>query len=368
MASDPFGQIGNRNNVNAASYDEYRGWDGFNSFIRAIKELRAEAMRIGADIAVLEGGMARVGTLRLLLRQEVGAAKLQLNFTRRLYQLLEGAAYEATRIQSHVEARLDALLDQTTQAHIQDALGAATDDEIQEAATALSHWWKDKAFITSLERWEKECRGAIDRWFKRTHDEVGRRMQSKEFLRAHPEAQSAFDAAGIGGKSSAKGPWWKVVQSVFQAGGERKVVYDVAKSFGAKFRPYGAVKAASKIGRVGAVLAYVGVALDAWDWYQAAKSTKKRETARRKAAAFIRESREEVRKSLLGETGRRKGPAAYLDGIRTEIIRLRDAIGVEADDKEKQVNATEANIQTLDALLSDARARLGLQLKEETNG
>jgi hypothetical protein len=367
MASDPFGLVGERQDVNAVQYDAYRSWDGFNTFINSIRNLRSEALRVGADIAALEGGMARIGTLRTSRRRELAEARAQIAFTKRLYQLLNAAALEASRIRGHIEARLDALLDQTTQAHIQDAMGAATDDEIQEAAKALSKWWKDEAFKTRLERWEKESRTAIDRWFTRTHEEVGRRMQSKEFLQAHPEARSAFNAASMGGKDKATGAWAKIVQSAFQAGGQRTVVYDVAKSFGTKFRPWGATKLAAKIGRLGSVLAFVGVGLDAWDWHQAAKSTKKRETARKKASQFLHASKDEVRKSLLGENGRSDGPRAYLDDVGAEVIRLRDAIGGEIGERETAAETGVADIQALTDALADARAKLGLPPEEVTN-
>src|SRR5262249_5856816 len=138
-----FGLIGERRDVNAAQYDAYRGWDGFNAFIKSIKDLRSEALRIGADIAAIEGGMVRLGRLRTAIRRELAKVRAQLTFTKRLYQLLGASASEASRISSHIEARLDAVLDQTAQGHLQDAMGAATDEEIQEAAEALSKWWKD---------------------------------------------------------------------------------------------------------------------------------------------------------------------------------------------------------------------------------
>jgi hypothetical protein len=367
MASDPFGLVGERRDVNAAQYDAYRSWDGFNTFITSIKDLRSEALRVGADIAALEGGMARVGELRRARRRELAEARAQVAFTKRLYQLLDVAASEASRIRGHIEARLDSLLDQTTQAHIQDAMGAATDDEIQEAANALSRWWKDEAFKTNLERWEKESRTAIDRWFTRTHDEVGRRMQSKEFLRAHPEARSAFDAASMGGKESAKGAWAKIFQSVVQAGSKRNVVYDVGKFFGTKFRPWEATKLAAKIGRFAPYLAGIGVVLDAWDWHRAAKSGKKREAARKEATHFLHRSSDEVRKSLLAGNGRSEGPCAYLEDVGAEVITLRDAIGTEIGESETAVESGAAHIQVLTDVLADARDKLGLPPEEVTN-
>ena len=102
---------------------------------------------------------------------------------------------------------------------------------------------------------------------------------------------------------------------------------------------------AAKIGRLGSVLAFVGVGLDAWDWHQAAKSAKKRETARRKASQFLNSSKGEVRKSLLGGNGRSEGPRAYLDAVGAEVIRLRDAIGIEIGEKETAIVTGVAHIQ-----------------------
>lgn len=360
MASDPFGQIGNREDVAPGNYDPYREWDGFDSFMLAMKELRTDAMRTGADIAVLEGGMARVGQLRQTVALKCEAAELQLAFHQKIERLLEAAASESLRIQNHIEARLDALLDQTTEAHIQDAMGAATDDQLREAAKGLAAWWSDKAFLAGLERWEKESRIAIDRWFKRTHDEVGRRMHSKECLRAHPEAAAAFDPNSMPQKKGEWGPLARVFQIIAETASTHKVIYNVAKTFGTKFRPWGAVKLAAKFGRASAVLAYIGVGLDVWDWIQSAKSAKKREAARRKARAFILESKNEVRKSLLGGSEGTQGPIAYLEGARREILDLRDAMAEESKQKAKEIGLYKGHMKSSDGLLSDARRRLGI--------
>ena len=367
MASDPFGLVGGRRDVNAAHYDAFRSWDGFNTFIKSVTNLRTEARRVGADIAAIEGGMARIGELRIAKRKEVDQMGAQLAFTRRLHQLLDAAASEASRICGHIEARLDSVLDQTTQALTQDAMGAATDEELEEAAKALEQWWKAKAFKTKLERWEKESKAAIDRWFTRTDDEVGRRMQSKEFLQAHPQARSAFDAAGMGRKPNRTKDWAKLVKSVLQAGGQRKVVYDVVKTFGGKFRPWGATKLATKFGRAGAVLAFVGVGLDLLDWHRSEKATKKREQERRRVTKFLHDSKEEVRDALLGGVGRSQGPRAYLDQVAGEVIRLQEAIGKEVEEKRKAMETSVAHVNALTAAIVDARARLGLTPEEVPN-
>jgi hypothetical protein len=56
MASDPFGLVGDRVDVAAASFDPYRRWDGFGPFRAALRASRASLLHAGVDISVLEGG------------------------------------------------------------------------------------------------------------------------------------------------------------------------------------------------------------------------------------------------------------------------------------------------------------------------
>jgi hypothetical protein len=137
-------------------------------------------------------------------------------------------------------------------------------------------------------------------------------------------------------------------------------VYSIGKFFGYRFRPWGAVKAAAKIAKIGAVLAVVGVGLDVLDWVRSSQTAKRREQARREAVKFIRESRAEVRKSLLGDDADSRGPSAYLEGHIAELRGLRDKTQRSLISQEQEVHSLRERLLLLSQLVADARVRLGL--------
>ena len=294
-------------------------------------------------------------------------AEQDIRVLRKLSDLLDAAAGEGQRLRDHIEGKMDHLLDEATEGHIADAMGATNDLELQQAANALASWWKDESFKDSVVRWEASSCKDIDRWFHRTRDEVGRRMKSVEFVHAFPETKEAFDADRFDSKSGKGKPWWDVLTTSVKSGGHRDVVYGIGKFFGTKFKPYGAINVASKVAKVGAVLAVVGVCLDVWDWVKSAKDAKKRETARKDAAKFLRDSRIEVRVSLLGGAEAESGPCAYLERHVAELQGVLAEIRKEVDEAEERQQVLEKQIDELDTVMKDARARLALPAETETD-
>ena len=190
-------------------------------------------------------------------------------------------------------------------------------------------------------------------------------MKSPEFLRAFPEAKKKFDASRLGAKQGGRKSWWDILETIPKAGGNRDVVYRIGKFFGHKFRPWGAVKAGAKVAKFGVVLAAVGVGLDVVDWVRSAKAAKKREDARREAATFLRESREEVRKSVLGGESDSQGPCAYLAGHVSELTKMYDEVHRSAIDEERKGQILLKELRLLDGIIADARTKLGLPDREE---
>jgi predicted GTPase len=365
IAADPYGRVGDRRDVNSEQYARFREWDGVSAFVRAFRSMKAQSLRIGVDVSILEGGMSRLGCRRGTTRSAVATTKRDLEVLRKIDGLLAAAAAEGQRLQAHIEAKLDRLLDEATEGHLADAMGAANDLELQQAAVSLAAWWEDSSFRAALARWETSSRKDVERWFCRTRDEVGRRMNSVEFVQAFPETKLAFDPGVFESKAGARKPWWDVLERGVGAAGRRDVVYAVGKFFGVKFKPYGAIKAAAKMAKLGAALAAVGVGLDIYDWVKSVKSAKKREAARKDAARFLRESRAKIRASLLGDGKAEKGPCAYLDQHTAELQRVRAEVRAEVIETERSQRELDEQLAEINRMISDARHRLALPARGE---
>jgi hypothetical protein len=364
VASDPYGLVGDRRDVNARQYDPFREWDGFSQFGRIVHSLKAQASRIGVDVSLLEGGAARMAEVRRQTRTDVETASEKLTVLGRIKDSLGDAEEEGQRIRANIDARLDAMLDEITEGYLSDAMGAITESELHEVATALARWWEDASFLAQVDRWQNESRRNIERWFTRTQAEVGRCMSSPAFFQAFPEVKQAFDASRLKPRGGGHRSWWDFVETTVRSGGTRDVVYDVGKFFRYDFRPWEAVKTGAKIAKVGAVLAAVGVGLDAIDWAMSAKAANKREEARRDAAKFLRDSRDAIRDSLLGGEAAVLGPGAYLAEHASELARMLNELHESFLGEKRAHKALETQVRLLNEVISDARARLGLPEEE----
>jgi predicted GTPase len=366
MASDPYGRVGDRRDVNAHEFDEFRAWDGVSTFLRAVRRTTAKALRIGVDASVLEGGLARLGGLRSSACATLSVVRLESDVLHKVADRLEAAEGEGQRLQGHIEGKLDRLLDEATEGHVADAMGASNDLELEQAAAALAAWWEDKGFTDSVDRWQDQSRGDIELWFHRTLEEIGRSMDSIEFSRAFPETKAAYIAERFSSQSGNRKQWWDVLATGVKSGGQRDIVYGIGKFFGVKFRPWGAVNAAAKIAKAGALLAVVGVGLDVLEWVRSAKARRRKERARKDAAKFLRESRDEIRASLLGGEETEMGPSSYLKNQLAGLRQVRDEVIAEMAGADMQLNILNKQLAALDAVMSGAWARLATTAETET--
>ncbi|WP_005032730.1 GTPase [Holophaga foetida] len=365
MAADPFGRVGNRQDVNATEFDPFRDWDGITLFIKAVRSAGKRAKRLGLDISLLEGGLARAGRFRCEANEARQVAHQTDQALCSLASALESATSESERLERNLTARLDRLLDEHIGGMIAEAMGAANDKELAASAKVLASWWTTPEFREDFTRWEETTRAEVDRWVRRTMEELGRRLGSVEFKQAFPGLKAAFDASGL--DPQAKGhPWWKSLETVAKIGGSRDVIYKVGKFLGVKFKPWGAVKLASKVSKFSVVLSGIGVALDAADWVASHKQAGKREKARKDAWEFLRRSRDELRATILS-SGDASGVQAYLTLNQEEMQTLATQLRIEAAEARQSACRFDARIKRLGTIMIDARDRLGLEKEEETS-
>lgn len=356
VAADPYGRVGARTNVAPGEYDRARAWDGVEGLIAAVRGISAGAKRAAVARSVLDAGVMRLTRCLAEVQAEYGHVTLQLKTLKELARLLEMAASEGTRLEKHIVGKLDRLLDEATEGLIADALGAANEVELQQAASSLEKWWEQEEFNAGLQRWEKLSRDEIDSWSRRTSDEIGRALKIAQFVAAEPGRPQAYDGEPLkpapDGKRSG---WWSTLEKTVNAGGTRDVVYKIGKMIGVKFKPYGATKLAAKIAKFGVVLSAAGVLLDAVSWARAVKSAKKREQARIQAAKYIRDSSGQIRSSLVAK-GNKSGICAYIDGQVAELEKIKGEIDAELAGKNKLERMLDLKIQKLQSLLDAGRA------------
>lgn len=116
---------------------------------------------------------------------------------------------------------------------------------------------------------------------------------------------------------------WAVAagKTIAEVGGQRDTYYAIGKFFNYKFKPWGAVKGAAKVAKVGAVIAVVGLVFDAGVFVKDIVAEGRLENARMDITEFINDTIDKVTESLSDGDVDTPGPVPIVD---EDIRRLRE--------------------------------------------
>ncbi len=346
MASDPFGLVGNRDDVDSSAFDPYRKWDGFGPFMKAFRRSREALLRTGVDRSILEGGAARLtrrmtqleGVIERLGDQERSIARVRA-------QVLE-AIEEGRRLGHRFRAELERLLEDHVAGFHDGVLSEQDPERLRVLAEQLQQWWLDEALGVELDQWAGRAAEELNAWRDRSEEAIGRRLQSPEFRAAfgqvyEEEGPGIPDVPGGGvrvgevARSVGRGVVDGLPKSVSHG-----AVYRAGKALGVKFKPWGAVKLARQLNKIGGtIMAGLGVVLDIFDWVKAEKEFKRRDGARQEIARFLRES----------------------------VPRVLDAVAMGDEDEPgllRQLETTIASLDRVAALQEEERQRIAEQIEQ----
>ena len=359
MASDPFGLVGNRADVDATAFDPYRAWDGFGHFMSEFRRARGPLLRAGADRSVLEGGIARLSRLEARQTAEIGQLTDQDGAVGRLQMQINEAILEGARLGGKRRADLERLVTEHAAGFRDEVLAEEDPEQLKLKAERLEQWWNDEALQVELLQWAKKASEELNAWRERSFEAIERRLESAEFRAAfgdHTEAAPESPDAKKG-----KGWFREAFDKVGRAmgGATRDVVYKIGKALGFKFKPWGAVKLAKALGKVGAVMGVVGVAVDIADLFLAERRSAKREEARQKIAAFLRESVPRVVETVAEGTEEEPGVLRQLEAATQVLRELEAEQSVERERFAAQLAHARERLSTYSALRADACALLG---------
>jgi hypothetical protein len=184
-------------------------------------------------------------------------------------------------------------------------------------------------------------------------------LESAEFHAAfgkHSETGPGIQASNAGNKRFRKS-YDKVARQL--GGATRDIVYNVGKVLGFKFRPWGAVKLAKTLGKVGAVMAVVGVGCDIVDMFMEERRLKKREGNRREIERFLRESVPRVVEAVGYGEGQEPG---ILRSFQNTIDALKDFGEEQSRQKDRllaEMNAVKSKLHVYEKLRKEAENLLG---------
>lgn len=339
MSADPYQLVGDRRDVSSDQFDRFRSWDGFAEFRKTIRELNARHAGAGVDRSLLEGGLARLAFLDESSAKRLNEVTARTEALGRLGAVLAEIASDGERLDGELRARARRMVEDHAFGQLERVAGAASDAELEATAKQLAEWWKQPAFEGDAERWQNEAKAAIDDWFQRSVELLDRTVNAPRFQAAVAGATGSFDPSAF---TAGKPGWFgKIMSLVAQPlkGATRDVVYWVGKALGATFRPWGAVKLARLLGRVGVVLGVVATIFDAINLYRAWKGEKRRTQLRKELRDIVENTAKQVLDSLTDGNEEAAGPMTYLKAVQDHLRSAAEDL-----DKDRAGLASEAAI------------------------
>lgn len=359
MSADPFHLVGDRRDVSSSQFDRFRFWDGFTEFRKTIRAINARFAGTGSDRSVLEGGLARLGRLSTSIIAKRDSLVARDQFLARLDSILSTSVAEGERLESELRMKARRMVEDHAFGNLERVAGAASDSELEETVNQLAEWWKLPTFETDVKRWQEEAQRAIEEWCQRSVDLIDRTINAPRFRATIADSGSSFDARGF--SSPSQGWLGKVMNLVAHPlkGVTRDVVYWIGKAIGHNFRPWGAVKLAKLLGRVGVVLGVVSTVMDLLEIFRAKKAEKRRDELRKQLRGFVEQSATEVLASLTDGSEEADGPITYLKAVQDYFSSIVRDISSEREEIGTEIGTLEERSRTYDRCMESAWHALG---------
>lgn len=357
IAGDPFGEVGNSLDVTRADYDGNREWDGVQPVVRTLDSFSRQLSLTGRQRAAVDDTSNALLSRREDLR--VNVAELQAesaDLVRKIEAFANGES-AAELLESSMRNKLTQILEPFA-AKARNRIRSAGSKDLEEVAESATAWLEDPQLVLELDRFSREIERDIDDWYAEHSSTIHRQFGPMDFDGhaamddenfSAPDKSDGIDATNIVAGSA------NHAAKAAKALGNRDAVYAIGKNFGVKFKPWGAVKAGSRVAKAAPILAAISTAADARAMYNAQKSAKGRDQLREDAIGFVMDSLERIQTEIL-EGADSTGPVPALrerrDALAEQRIGLEAANGAVADDAESMT----ARIDLMTALLDRSSA------------
>lgn len=365
VAGDPFGLMGDRKDAGSKLYDQHRSWDGIGSLREALAAVREELFMNGISRSLLEGGLHRLSMVAITHESEVSELREQIGFLSASDRQLEKAIEEGGREAAAENAKLVRQIESFTDNLIDRCMAAEGADKLQELAQEVNKWWEHPGLNSDFEQWSRDAAEHFREWCDQIEDQLRRRWESREFKAVfgnHDGEAFRYEGPKGGSNVVAKGAG---EGAKLLKGASRDVVLRIGRDLGHKFKPWGAVKMSKNLTRAGAVLAWVGVALDIWEFWKAENREAKEERERKRMrAAVAGEVPKVARMVAYGDEGD-PSIVAQFESVLAEFGRRRQALAEEMGAINAKIGTLEKRVQRCRELCSEAEVILNHPWQDE---
>lgn len=366
LAADPFGLVGNADNVTADDFDDNRVWDGTDSLVGAIVDLPDVSMAAASSIAGFDTAVTLLKRRLNHLRTELDHQTNTINQRDSALITLATADTDAEVLHKSITGNAERLVSAAVHNAASELyqIPVGDNDGLDRVANT---WIEDPRLRSAINRyavtaekdllsWQEEQASMIEREF-RGIDSIDDASFASDF--SSDRATGTVDGI-IGGAGN-------VAEHAAQAAkflGNRDAVYAIGKQFGHKFKPWGAVKGGARVAKVGAVLGVLAAAADAKSMFDDSKKADAHRANLNAAAARIEDRASQLVLQITeGDEG--SGPTGFLDAARTQLRALIDRTEAEKSELVALRDATAFKIEIADRLVSSAlKSQTALQDEE----
>ena len=319
VAADPFGAVGTRVPVAADDYTANRAWDGIQALADALGTWASTDLAQAATLVALDDAVTEVLTLGESTRTSIAAYRVETEKHQALIAAMSICLDDAAYLRQSLEHELSDALSGL----VAKAIAGIREIERGDAnglAEAKRSWLTDPETDSLVERVMNTATVKVNDWSTTHQSAISREEAAAGFDAALNLPGGLAPGAGADGFGRVFGVAGKVAAVGGQFGkalGKRDAALAIGHFFGHKFKPWGAIKAGTKIGRVGAVLGVVAVVVDVAAEVNDSNRTKNWDARRDEAAEQVEADRDEAIRALMAEP---TSPWSYLSQ-RSEQVR-----------------------------------------------
>lgn len=349
VAADPFGAAGHHLPTTRADYDDNRAWDGIDALLEALRSLSQGDLAHATTLAALDNAVAQLlhqrSATSIESEEHRAAADRQALVIRALNECLDDAKY--------LSDTLEQALTEKVSRHTAKAVARirqvhrADEDGLSKAIES----WKSEELRAEVEQFMSAAADDIDEWTATHESAISRELAAISFD-GHldmPVADRNASQDTIANVARTGGAVTSGAQKLVAAAGTRDVAYKVGKTFGHKFKPWGAVKAGQTVARAGVVLQAAAVAWDIVSWIRTEQKRSSWDETLDSAVKQVEEAgAQQAKEWLYGDDG----PVAFLAGRREELTALRDDHIAEQKQAEDRVVRAEQRLDSITLLVN----------------
>lgn len=361
VASDPYGLVGDRDDVCRSDYDQHRDWDGMDALHRGLADSSATLGRNGVDVRILEGGAAALGDLIATRRELLARVEAAITQRRRLLLDLDACLSAGRALQAAARDRLATGYVSFVAKLFDDIADATQDSDALARVERLKEWAEDPELQQVYGEWAKRFAREQEDWQEATAARVEARLTSAAFASAFPAGSATLDVDHLKPKEEpiVRHTAWGSAKAAAKAAANapRQTVTQAAHAFGHKFKPWGATKLTSKVNMAGGAF---GIAFGAVELYSIWHSVRKEGDAERTASEGRSASLRRVREAAetFFDSTDSGAPGIPMTESLDYVQRARDEEARHLDDDEANAATLTEQIDHCELQMRDALERL----------